>query len=144
MFDIADTTGLVVKTDPAGDGSFSQTWTSGTDFQLEPLNGGVAAGGDTAAPYAFWEIVAIGALLFPVFGSGRAGLQVTTKFGWSAIADEVNQASTLKAANVIHRRDAPFGVLAQPDIGVVRISRRGDPDVVDFLEPFVMRRVRSN
>src|ERR1044072_2267132 len=34
--DIGTTTGLIVKTDELGDGSYNTTWTSGTDFRLEP------------------------------------------------------------------------------------------------------------
>ncbi len=35
--DISTLTGLVIKTDTSGDGSFDQTWTS-SDYQVEPLN----------------------------------------------------------------------------------------------------------
>lgn len=125
--DISTTTGLVVATDPLGDGSFVTTWTA-ADYQLEPLNA-------DRDGWPWWRIVTVGAYLFPT--TRRAGLRVTSQGGWAAIPDDVNQAALIRAANLFKRREAPFGVAGTNDFGVVRISRRGDPDVVDLLDPYV-------
>lgn len=127
--DISSTTDLVVKTDDDNDGVFETTWTIGTDFQLEPLN---AAASGTA--YAWWDLVAIGSQRFPTHGP-RARLQVTARFGWSAVPEQVTDATILKSVALFKRKDAPFGVAGFADFGAVRITR-ADPDVLDLLRPF--------
>lgn len=127
--DIASTTGLVVETDPAGSGTWSQAWTT-SDYQLEPLNAQADGGA-----YAWWVIAATDSLTFP-WHNRRVGLRVTARWGWSAVPEQVVEATLLKAASLFKRRDAPFGVLGFSDVGVVRIGRQ-DPDVVALLNPFV-------
>ena len=127
--DISTTVGLVVKTDTNLDGTWATTWAA-TDFQLEPLNANL----DDALPHAWWRIVAIGGNTFPVHDR-RPTLQVTARFGWSAIPDPVHQACVIHAVSLFKRKDAPFGVAGFGDFGAVRIRR--DPDVVALLEPFV-------
>lgn len=126
--DISTTTGLVIKTDTAGDGTYATTWAS-TDYQLEPLNANL-----TDAAYAWWRIVAIDRYTYPS-SARRPTLQVTAKFGWSAIPDEVTEACLLKAASLFKRKDAPFGIAGFGDFGAVRIGR-ADPDVIDLLGPY--------
>lgn len=135
--DFSDKASLTVKTDDDDDGVFETTWTIDVDFQLEPLNADLAG-----TPFAWWEIVAIGQRRFPLYPQ-RAGLQVTTRFGWSAISDGVNQASILKSAKLFLRRDSPDGWRGMADFGPVRISRYEDPDVAGLLEPFLKKRSRT-
>lgn len=132
--DISSTTGLVIKTDTTGDGTWATTWDSG-DYQLEPLNSDVVASGSTVTPYAWWRIVAIDEKSF-ITGGLRASLQVTARFGWSAVPDDVTEAAILKAVALFRRKDAPFGVAGIGDFGPVRITRR-DPDVTELLTPYV-------
>lgn len=129
--DISTTTGLIIKTDTTGDGTYATTWAS-TDYQLEPLNANL---GDTA--YAWWRIVAVDRYTFPSLGR-RHTLQVTAKFGWAVVPDEVEEACLLRAAAIFKRNEAIFGVAGFGDMGVVRIGRQ-DPDVVDLLENFRRR-----
>lgn len=131
--DIASTSGLVIKTDTSGDGSWVTTWDSG-DYQLEPLNQGVAAGGDTADAYAWWRVEAIDDKSFPL-SDGAVTLQVTARFGWSAVPVDVAEACLLKAARLYKRRDSAQGVAGFGDFGVVRISNR-DSDVAELLGPY--------
>ncbi len=124
--DIGDTTGLVVKTDSTGTGTFDLTWAA-TDYELEPLNAL-----DPNA-LAWWWIVAVDRYLFPT--ARRVTLQVTAKFGWSGVPDDVEQATLMKAASLFKRKDAPFGVAGFNDFGVVRVTRQ-DGDVLDLLAPY--------
>lgn len=135
VHDISTDTGLIVKTDTTGDGTFDTTWDS-DDFVLEPRNEDVVATGDTGDPFAWWQITAVDTKTFPVHAR-KATLQVTARFGWSGIPDEVNQAAIIKAAALFRRKDAPFGVAGFGDMGAVRISRFGDPDVTALLDPYV-------
>lgn len=126
--DFYSTTGLVVEVDESGTGASWSTWTNGVDYVPEPLNGGGDAG-DGA--FAWWMLSALDRQ-FP-FHPRRPLLRVTARWGWSAIPDAVAEATLLKAANLVRRKDAPFGILGMGDFGAVRISRSDDPDVVRLL-----------
>jgi hypothetical protein len=132
--DIATITGLVVKTDTAGDGTYATTWAS-TDYELQPLN--ADANGQA---YCWTRIGAVDRYLFPT--SGRvAPLQVTAKFGWSAIPDGVEQACIIRAAAIFKRRESISGVAGFDGFGAVRISRQRDPDVAALLDDFIKIKV---
>ncbi|HEV8653113.1 MAG TPA: hypothetical protein VG276_27905 [Actinomycetes bacterium] len=119
--DIATTTGLAVATDEAGNGTYSTIWAP-SDYQLEPLD--AAADGEP-----WWLIRAVGDRRFPVRDRRRATLQVTARFGWLTIPDDVNQAAILKATKLFKRRESPDGFASgMGEYGPVRISRYEDPD----------------
>jgi hypothetical protein len=126
--DISTSTGLVVKVDSGMDGTFATTWTLNSEFVLRP--------GNAAADGRPWfQVVAVDGNTF--YCSARDTLQVTAKFGWAAIPDEVNQACILRAAALFKRRESIDGVRGFDSFGVVRISNRRDPDVVELLQGFV-------
>lgn len=131
--DISTTTGLIVKTDTTGDGSWATTWDS-DEYQLEPLNA------DTeSTAYAWWRITAIDTEVFPIH-SLRTTLQVTARFGWSAVPDGVTEACLIRAAAIFKRKEAVFGTVGLNGFGEVRITRR-DPDVMDLLHPYIKIKV---
>jgi hypothetical protein len=130
--DFWETSALVVKTDDGDDGTYEQTWTLGTDFQVEPLNG---LDGPLAVPY--YRLRAVGTLRFPT-SNLRPGVQITAAWGWTAVPGDVTEATLIKASRLFKRKDTPEGVLGGfADIGAVRISNREDPDVVALLRPYV-------
>ncbi len=129
---ISTTTGLIVKTDSGGDGSFGTTLTITTDFLLRPVN---AADEYPVRPYT--EIFAINGDL-PLLTNGRYGVQVTAKFGWAAIPSDITLACVLLAKDLSKAKDAPFGVAGSNEFGVLRIRR--NQTVVDLLDPFVSGR----
>jgi hypothetical protein len=134
--DISTTDGLVIATGD-GDGTFATTWAS-TDYELEPYNANAFQAEDrTSAAHAWWRIAAVDRYTFLV-SERRRTLQVTAKFGWSAVPPAVKRAALIKAARLFKRKDAPFGALGFDTDGI-RISRWEDPDVVLLLEP--LRRV---
>jgi hypothetical protein len=139
--DVSGLTGLVVKTDDDDDGVYETTWTINTDFVMEPLDVDQVAAGDTGVPYAFWMITAVGNRVFPVY-LRRPGVQVTAKFGWSTVPDEVHTATIILATKFFKRKDAPFGVAGFSDLGAVRIIQ-SDPDVKMLLDPYVKQRPRA-
>ena len=103
--DISTVTGLIVKLDEAGDGTYGTTVTVSTDFILQPRN---AADEVPARPYS--EIWLVDNYGFPCSSSGRAGVQVTARFGWPAVPDDVEKACLIQAAQLFKAKDAPFGV----------------------------------
>lgn len=123
--DIGSTSGLVIKTDTSGDGTFATTWLS-TDYELEPAN--------TEGSWAVWRIRAVDNKSF-VTMARRSSLQVTAKWGWSSVPDEIATACKALAARLDFARRNPAGVASFGEFGAIRIART-DPVVASLLEPF--------
>lgn len=127
--DFYTTTGLVIATDTAANGTYSTTWAT-TDYQLEPLNG--VMDGETGWPY--FEIVGVGNYGFPCW-QRIAGVRVTAAWGWNAIPAGVKEATLITAEALFKRKDAPFGVAGANELGF-SIRLREDPYVAKLLEPY--------
>jgi len=125
--DISTLTGLVVKTDTSGDGTFDTTWAS-TDFQVEPLN-------NIADSRPVWNLRAVGSYTFPVYGDGLASLEVTARWGWPAVPSAIKQVALMLSARYYSRKASPLGVIGVGDFGPVRISRY-DQDVTQMLSDY--------
>ena len=124
--DISTLTGLVVKTDTSGDGTFDTTWAS-TDYQVEPLNNLLKT-----TPRSVNNLRAVGSYTFPVYGDGLAAVEVTAKWGWPAVPDSIKQATLMLSSRLYGRKASPMGVIGVGDFGPVRISR-SDPDIAHLL-----------
>lgn len=115
--DVFDATGMVVKFDATGNGSYTTTTTA---YRLTPVN--AAARG---MPYTRL-----------LFDSGTypptnyAGVMVDALWGWDAIPQAIVQANLIQAARFFKRRDAAFGIAGSPDMGnELRLLSKLDPDV---------------
>ena len=122
--DVSTLTGLVVKTDTSGDGTFDTTWAS-TDYQVEPLN-------NLTKGRSVNNLRAVGSYTFPVYGDGLASVEVTADWGWPAVPDSIKQATLMLAARLYSRKASPMGVIGVGDFGPVRVSR-SDPDIAHLL-----------
>jgi len=120
--DIAQTTGLIVKTDTSLDGTYDTTLTITTDYVL---NG-------NAAPYRV--IKRVDGSAYPRDRYGRPTVQITAFWGYGmAIPDQIKQCALVIAARLYQRRSSPLGFQAgSVDVGFVRISRT-DPEVIALL-----------
>jgi hypothetical protein len=125
-----------VAVDRAGSGTYTETWTQGADFVLEPFNA------PTEYPVRPYEAVRVRAL------SGRwlptyieKSVQVTGQFGWAAVPDDVKVATSILAAKLLRRvREAPFGIVTVGiDQGAAMRIGRTDPDVFMLLNPYSRR-----
>lgn len=128
--DFHTTDGLVVKTDGDGDGVFETIW-SASDFEVSPFNGRVA--GLSGFPY--WVIRSTGARWFPTCTRRRGTVQVTAKWGWSAVPDPVFQAALILAQEMHRLREAPFGVAGVDAFGPIRV--RDNHTAKKLLDPYV-------
>ena len=126
--DIATVTGLVVKTDSDGSGTFETTLTTGVDFQVEPLNASTRG-----EPITVLRALST---TFPVSSSRRATIQVTAKWGWPSIPDAIREATVLLAARHFKRLDSPLGVAGFGDLGAIMV-RRTDPDIEHLVNPYL-------
>ncbi len=124
--DISSTTGLVVKSDSAGDGTYATT-IAAADFQAEPLNAIVKG----------TPITSIAARLAGAFSMAAvpAGCQVTAKWGWPAVPDPVHSACLILAGRLVKRGDSLLGVAGFGELGAITV-RAIDPDVERMLRPY--------
>lgn len=142
--DIGDPAGVQLATDEDGDGTFETSWLA-SDFYLAPLNA------DKGLPDVrpFTSVVCSSTVrpFRRLWGSStRPTVQVTARFGWpgavvtqgvAAAPADVVEATLLKAARLVRRKDSPEGVAGTSDTGVVRVSKYEDPDVVLLLADLV-------
>jgi hypothetical protein len=135
--DFQTTVGLVVQTDPAGDGSFGLTWTS-ADYQLEPLNAQLSG-----QPWVFNKIRAIRSLLFPVYGQLAYGvpyqqalIQVTARWGWTSVPTDITKAAIIQTIALFKADDAPFGSTPFGETGIVRLKQSLHPTAAALVEPY--------
>lgn len=125
--DIGTATGLVVKADWDGSGTFATTLTSGIDFQTEPLNAIVLG-----EPITSLRAIDTS---FPVSSARRATMQITAKWGWPAVPDAIREATVLLAARHFKRADSPLGVAGFGELGAIMV-RRTDPDIEALVDPY--------
>lgn len=124
--DLGSLTSLL--TDEDGDRTYETTW-SATDYDLEPYN---AALDDR--PYTRIRVTPQGIYAFP---TGRKGVKITGKFGYSATAPKpVKEACLLLTARLFKRKDALFGVMGSIQTGMIRITDY-DVDAWRLLRPYV-------
>lgn len=117
--DIASVEDLAVATGSTGNWVPVQVWSPGPDNAIaygRPITEIAASSGWLPA-------------------SGR--VQVTARWGWPAVPDEIAQAAQLLAARLYRRKDSPQGVLGSTEWGTARVSRT-DPDVENLIAPFVI------
>ncbi|MFM9643138.1 phage gp6-like head-tail connector protein [Streptomyces turgidiscabies] len=120
--DIGSATGLVVET-----GDVGGTYSAITDYETWPENA-IARG-----------LPITGLLRYSgTWGHrGTSRVQVTAKWGWPAVPDEITQATILQALRLYKRKDSPEGVLGSAEWGAVRVGRV-DPDVMTLIERFTL------
>lgn len=133
--DFHTTTGLVVKLDTGGDGTFATTLTA-AQYELSPANGIV----DGMTGWPFYRIRLLDGLYFPTVSRGRTRtLQVTAQWGWPEVPAPVRAACKIMAAETWKLKDAPFGVLGLDDFGIVRV--RQNKLAVSKLAPYSKTRL---
>lgn len=128
--DISSTTGLLVKTDTGGDGTYETTLTFNVDYILDPIN----------APQQerpFTVVTMVGTTLFPSPINLRPGIQVTAKFGWynGTPPDDVEEACLILSTDLVKRASSVGGVLGLSELGAIRMSPLGR-DVQAMVRPY--------
>jgi len=112
------------KTDSTGSGTYDQTWVQGPDYMLTVSY----AQYNTAAKGEQWPYNGF-TILGPTFvpyvwpWSHQNRIQISGVFGWPAVPLAVRQATLIAAADLFKLKDAPFGVLGSPDLGMMRVGQ---------------------
>ena len=120
----------LVESSSNADNVFDLTWTSGVDYQMEPLNGRA-----DGLPWPATRLRAIKSAWWPA-ALGEATVRVTATFGWPSVPVSVTQAAVIQACRIFARTSSPLGVAGASDIGVFRVTRAVDPDVAVLLDPY--------
>lgn len=114
--EISTTTGLIVKIDETGTGTFGTTLTITTDFLLLPRNA-------TADGRGYSELLLAANYSFPRASNGRAGVQITAQFGWPSVPTEVKGAAILLAKDIWKNKDMTGGALSFGDGAAIHAGR---------------------
>lgn len=93
-----------------------ETWTTRTDYWLEPANDTLKNQIVSRTAFARW-------------------VRVTSTFDDSAVPSAVKLATLILAARLWSRRRSASGVEGFGEFGVVRVTRQSDPDVTALLDP---------
>jgi hypothetical protein len=121
--DFMTTTGLVVKLDQAGQGTYGSALTG-----VDPWPWNAVADGKPYTHLVFRSY----ASAFPTPFS--QGVQVTANWGWTTVPTIVVQATLIQAGRFFVRRDSQYGVAGSPETGTeLRLFDRLDPDVALML-----------
>ena len=130
--DISSETGLVVKLDDDDDGTYEVTVAS-SEFQLLPINGVV--GGILISPFYIIELFSGGSQEWPMdFSSNRPRAEVTAKWGFPSVPEQIRQATLMLASELFAMRNAPLGVAGVGDFGVVNIQQ--NREITRMIAPF--------
>ena len=116
--DIGSTSGLIFKTDPDANGNYQTTFTLNTDYIVEPTNA-LAKG----RPINYLTIVGSTAMSLPV--NYWPQVQVTARWGWPSVPDDIEQATYILSADLYKRKDSIGGVLGISELGAIRMSPLG-------------------
>lgn len=135
VHDIATTTGLTVE---VGSGN---TWS-----MVDPNAYEFLSGDDLQPTVEGWPVEYIrrtygawwvGYQRARYYGLGRSQrVRVTAIWGWPSIPEGIKNATLLKAARLVRRKDSPEGIRGFSDFGVVRVLRY-DPDYDNLIGPYV-------
>jgi len=122
-----------LSTDDLADGTYSTTWTAGTDYNLAPGNAAL-----DGWPYTQIDASVTYPKNFPK--EVYRGVKVVGVFGWPAVPQAVKQAALIQAGAVWSSRTSPFGVIGSADLGgILRQTRALHPEAQVLLESFRKR-----
>lgn len=115
-----------IATDDNFNREYATVWTT-SDYMTEPVN-------NPSRGWPLNRLLAVGSYVFPY--NFPQAVRVKGVFGWSAIPAEVNTATQIQASRLFLRRQSPFGIAGNTDMGTVRLAARLDADVEALLRPF--------
>lgn len=120
--DISTTTSLAVALDATGNGSYTDTLTLNTDYILDPVNAA-----SKGRPFTMITLVGgtLGTKLWPFPTNFRPGVQVTARWGWPSVPDDIVEATLILSADYMKRASSVGGVVGLSELGAIRMSPLG-------------------
>lgn len=117
--DFGSTTGLALALDTGGDGTYETTLTYNVDYVVEPFNA-------TAMGKPYTQITLVGGQLLPwLLPNLRPSVQLTAKWGFPSVPDDISQACLILTADMYKRKDSVGGNLGISELGAIRMSPLG-------------------
>ena len=134
--DISTATGLIVKLDTTDNGTFDTTLTKDTDYYLLPTNpqyNKQVSSTDHYYPYTEIRILEqrSSERFEPLIINN---IQITAKFGWSAVPETIEQATLIQAIRLWKRKDTPFNVFGNETTGQQELFTKFDPDAKELIK----------
>lgn len=126
---ISTATGVIVKLDEDGDGTYETTLTVSTDYQLRPSSA-------ITDSEPFTEIWLSDNYHFPSLWNGREGVQVTARFGWPSIPSSIREAALIASHRIFDTRKTSTGVVGFGGDGIVVRLAETDPTFRALLRRF--------
>lgn len=124
--DLMTTTGLLVNADLDDDATYDDTI---DQYALKPVN--------SAPKGRPWTQIVVHPSSSVLPTNRQDSVEVTARFGWTAVPDAITQACLLQASRVFKRKEAPFGVAGSPEYGSeMRLLAKVDPDVEVIIGPY--------
>lgn len=124
--------------DRDGDGVYEESWTQGTDYQLEVAPGqfNQMVSGEMR-PYTRVHVIG-GGQLFPFIWpySPLNRVKITGTWGWPEVPYAVKQAALIVSADFYKLKDAPFGVAGSAEFGMIS-AVAGAAAALDLLTPYI-------
>ena len=126
--DISSITTL--KTDTDNSFTYSDTWSSSSDYWKEPVNAAL-----DGKPYTQLRVHPTGSYAFPNLPKS---IQIVGKFGYYVTATNpmIHVACLMLVNRLFMRRKSPLGVAGTSALGTAVMVAKRDPDIVALLAPF--------
>jgi hypothetical protein len=130
--DLGSSGSITITTDEDGDRTYETSWAS-TDYDLWPYN---------AAPYMEVHVTPQGNNAWPV--KVAKSVKIAGVFGYqsgtsASAPKDVREACIIQTTRIFHRKDNPYGVAGNAEMGQLIQIAKLDPDVDLMLEPYVKR-----
>ncbi len=117
--DLMTADGLLVAADLADDATYGDLI---DELGLQPVNAAVRG-----RPWTRLIVHPTSSVTPPL---REASVEVTARWGWTAVPGPIAHACALQASRLVNRRDSPYGIAGSPDTGSeVRLLAKLDPDV---------------
>ncbi len=117
--DLMTAVGLLVAVDLADDATYGDLV---DELSLQPVN--------AAAKGRPWTRLIVHPTSSVTPPMRESSVEVTARWGWTAVPGPIAHACTLQASRLVNRRDSPYGIAGSPDTGSeVRLLAKLDPDV---------------
>jgi len=117
-----------LATDAGGSRTYQTTWLA-TDYDLEPFSAAL-----DGWPYTKICVTPQGRYSFPTLSKG---VKLIGKWGWPAVPKPISEACLLAGEKLFKRKDAIFGVVGSPEMGVLKQMMRDDPDLAILMNPYI-------
>ena len=83
-----------------------------------------------------WTSLVIGSGAAVVPNVSENGVRITAKWGWPSVPPAVKLATLIQASRLYARRNAPFGIAGNLDVGEMRLLDRLDVDLMTSVRPY--------